>query len=76
MAPVAARLLREWRKTDGRTQGQCARLLGVRQPTWSAYESGKKTPRTKLALKLAKLTGGAVPIEAWGKLEKARRQAA
>lgn len=69
MVPVAARLLRMWRKVDGRHQGDAAQALGVRQPTWSAYEAGKKTPRTPMALNLAALTNGAVPVEAWGKFE-------
>ena len=69
MVPVAARLLRTWRKGAGKTQGDAAEALGVAQPTWSEYEKGKKTPRTMHALKLAALTEGAVPIESWGQLE-------
>lgn len=69
MVPVAARLLRMWRKAEGRKQGDVADELGVRQPTWSAYEAGRKTPRTPVALDLETLTKGAVPIGAWGKFE-------
>jgi transcriptional regulator with XRE-family HTH domain len=69
MIPVAARLLRVWRKRAGKTQGQAADLLQVRQATWSEYESGRKTPRTTGALKLAEITEGAVPIEQWGQFE-------
>lgn len=68
MIPVAARLLRVWRKRTGRTQGQAASELAtpVRQATWSEYESGRKTPRTTTALDMVTLTDGAVPIEQWG----------
>jgi DNA-binding XRE family transcriptional regulator len=69
MVPVAARLLRTWRRVADKTQGWCADELGVAQPTWSEYENGRKTPRTKHALKLVVMTCGAVPIEAWGQME-------
>jgi hypothetical protein len=32
----------------------------------SEYETGKKTPRTLQALKIAEVTDGAVPVSAWG----------
>ncbi len=33
----------------------------------SGYEAGKKTPGTVRALKIAEITGDAVPVAAWGK---------
>lgn len=75
MVPVAARLLRVWRKRSGRTQGQAAALLPVRQATWSEYETGRKTPRTTGALKLADITGDAVPIGQWGVFESEEESA-
>lgn len=69
MVPVASRLMQEWRKNAGKTQGEAADAISVRQPTWSEYESGRKTPRTTTALKIAELTEGAVPVTAWGEFE-------
>lgn len=69
MVPVASRLLKEWRQGAGKTQGEVAGALPVRQATWSEYESGRKTPRTTVALKIAELTDGAVPVTAWGEFE-------
>lgn len=69
MVPVASRLLRVWRKKSGQTQEQAAKLLPVRQATWSDYENGRRTPRTTAALDLAKITDGAVPVEQWGLFE-------
>jgi len=65
----ASRLLVDWRKEAGLTQGQCAERLGISQPTWSNYEHGLKVPRTVVAVKIATLTNGAVPVEAWGNQE-------
>lgn len=61
----AGELLLAWRKRRKLTQEKAADLVGVRQATWSEYEHGKKIPRTRLALKIAKLTRGAVPVTAW-----------
>jgi len=75
MVPVASRLLKEWRKDAGKTQGEAAaEIVGptgrpIRQATLSEYESGRKTPRTTTALNIAKLTDGAVPVSAWGEFE-------
>lgn len=62
----APELLRDWRKAAGISQSEAAELIDVRQPTWSDYEQGRKVPRTILAVKIAALTGGAVPVESWG----------
>jgi DNA-binding XRE family transcriptional regulator len=62
----ASQLLSAWRRENKLSQGAAAEMLGVRQPTWSEYEIGRKIPRTTTALEIARMTGGAVPIEAWG----------
>ena len=63
----APRLLKAWREDTAQiTQGKAAKQLGVSQPTWSDYEHGRKVPRTRVAVKIAAMTGGAVPVESWG----------
>lgn len=59
------RLLKEWRASAGLSQVQAAELVGVRQPTWCAWETGKVTPHIEGALKIARVSGGVVPVEAW-----------
>ena len=48
-----------------------AKQLGVSHPTWSDWESGKKTPDLDNALKIELLTNGAVPLEEWGYVREA-----
>jgi transcriptional regulator with XRE-family HTH domain len=62
---LAAHLLPIWRQKRGLAQGSAAKLFGVTQPSLSEYESGKKIPRTKLALRIQRVTDGEVPIGAW-----------
>jgi DNA-binding XRE family transcriptional regulator len=65
--PLAAVQLKTWRTEVAKlSQGGAAELFDVRQPTYSDWENGRKTPRTVLALKIAAMTEGAVPIESWG----------
>lgn len=66
MPRLASKLMTDWRKEKGLTQGDAADLIGVSQPMLSEYESGKKVPRTLLALKIQDVTGGLVRIETWG----------
>lgn len=66
----APELLKNWRKAAGLSQGEAAKQLDVRQPTWSDYEQGNKVPRTILAVKIAAMTSGAVPVESWGASEE------
>ncbi len=58
-------LLKSWREAENLSQGEAAKLLEVSQPSWSDYEQGNKVPRTVLAVKIAALTKGAVPVESW-----------
>jgi transcriptional regulator with XRE-family HTH domain len=62
----AARLLSDWRKTAGLSQGEAAKRIGISQPVFSGYETGRNTPRTVRALKIAEITEGSVPVAAWG----------
>jgi transcriptional regulator with XRE-family HTH domain len=63
---LASQLLPKWRDSQGLKQGPAAKLFGVTQPMLSEYETGKKTPRTVQALKIAEITKGFVPVTAWG----------
>lgn len=63
--------LSAWRKSAGKSQTECAETLGVRQATWSEWEAGHRSPRIKHALAIAKMSGGAVPIEVWSGVEEA-----
>ncbi len=63
-------LLKGWREAREQTQKEGAKSLGVSQGALSEYENGK-APRLDVALKLARLTSGAVPVESWERLEEA-----
>lgn len=65
--PLASLQLKRWRTEVARlTQTAAAGIFDVQQPTYSEYETGRKTPRTVLALKMAEVTEGAVPVPSWG----------
>lgn len=61
--------LKKWREAEGLSQGEAGKRIDVSQPSWSDYEAGRKTPRTKLALKIADLTKGAVSVDMWAEDE-------
>lgn len=58
-------LLRDWRKQRGLTQSDLATRLGVSGATLSDWEAGKKTPRIESAVRIERVTEGAVPVGAW-----------
>lgn len=58
-------LLKRWRQSEGLSQEDAAEKVGVHQNTWSDWETGQKTPTTPRAIRLAVITEGACPIEAW-----------
>lgn len=64
-------LLVAWRKSHGMTQAEAARLFGVSQAALSEYENCGKTPGVgklpgvETAIRIAKLTDGAVPVGSW-----------
>ena len=54
-----------WRQAEGVGQAQLAEQLGIRQPTLSNLETGRKKPGLRLAVRIAELTSGAVPVHSW-----------
>lgn len=52
-----AEKLKEARKKRGFTQAQVAELVGIKQPSYSALESGKTLPLRKTKIALAKVLG-------------------
>lgn len=52
--------VRQYRETQGWSQGELARRLGVSRQTVNAVETDKYDPSLPLALRLAKLFGVAV----------------
>ena len=57
--------LNAYLRSTGTTQRALAAALGVQPATVNHWCRGKRTPRVGLALKLAEVTGGAVPLTAW-----------
>lgn len=72
---AAPALMRRWRESKGITGKAAAKLAGVSQPAWSDWEAGKRIPRVDMAVRIADLTRGAVPVTAWvprgGRLRRA-----
>lgn len=62
----ASQLLVEWRTKRGLQQNMAAQFIGVAPVTLCGYEHGVNVPRVRLALMIARVTGGAVPVESWG----------
>ena len=65
MITRASTKLTKWREERDLSQTALAKTLGVAQPTVSDWEAGRKTPRTKHVLAIAKLTKNAVPLADW-----------
>lgn len=57
--------LRAWRDRTGLSQSKAARLLGVAQGTWSAWEDGRKRPELEFLLELEKATRREVKLADW-----------
>jgi transcriptional regulator with XRE-family HTH domain len=57
--------LRLWRKANGVTLATLAARVGVEPSHLSEVENGHNTPSIKLAAKLSRETGGAVPLDAF-----------
>jgi putative transcriptional regulator len=60
--------LKHYRETQGWSQGELARRLGVSRQTINAVETDKYDPSLPLALRMARLFGVAVPelfIDHW-----------
>ncbi|MDK8874708.1 helix-turn-helix transcriptional regulator [Paracoccus sp. SSJ] len=58
-------MLTEAIKSMGLKRAVVAENLGIGRAYLSGLESGKKKPSLELAVKIARLTGGAVPVESW-----------
>jgi transcriptional regulator with XRE-family HTH domain len=62
-----------WAKQDPQpTQAEVAAELGVDQSTVSYWLSGRCAPKTPLRIRVAKLTKGQVPIDAWDEPQPAQ----
>jgi len=66
IAMQGATLLAEWRAQQGLKQGVAAKMMGVSQTSFSDYERGRKKPRIEHAISIDRVTGGHVPVAAWG----------
>lgn len=53
---IASLQLEAWRKRQKLSQKEAAKMLGVSQPTYSEYETGRKTPRTAKAFEIQEKT--------------------
>lgn len=58
-------IITEHRKRAGLTQSAFAERVGVSQSFLSEIEAGTKRPGLRVAIAIARETGGAVPVEAW-----------
>ena len=66
--------LREWRVGKGYSQGFAGELVGVRQATWSEWESGKSRPQIDQILAIQHATRGRIRAEMWSTLQKKDHQ--
>lgn len=66
-------MLRDYIKGAGVDRAGFADDLGISRGFLSLLEGGKRQPSLDLALRIARLTGGAVPVECW---ERAGRRTA
>lgn len=58
-------LLRVWREGLELTRMSAASIMGVSPASYGDWEAGRKTPRTALAVRIARITSGLVPIGTW-----------
>jgi hypothetical protein len=64
-------LLREWRRADQPThprhvsQADAAAMFGISASALNRFERRKGNPGRIGAVRIATVTGGAVPVEAW-----------
>jgi transcriptional regulator with XRE-family HTH domain len=63
-SPAAVKL-RKWRLAAGLSQAAVGELLECAQKRVSQYETGVSTPPIGQALRLSKISKGAVPIKDW-----------
>ena len=68
----APALLRAWRAARGVSQSEAGHLIGLRQYEWSRLETGERMPAADEASRIARITGGAVPVGAWEDIPRRR----
>jgi transcriptional regulator with XRE-family HTH domain len=69
--------LRAWRESKKLTQTDAAKLVGILQGSWAAWESGLKRPGIEQLVKLEELTKGSrhrVRVEDWVETEAEREE--
>lgn len=61
-------LLKAWREsfTPTLSQAKAAERVGVSQPLVAEWEKGPRRPGLETAVVMESVTGGTIPIEAWG----------
>jgi hypothetical protein len=59
------KLLRDYLKDTGRRQADLIREGGFDDGLFSRWLSGERVPPLRHAVKLARLTQGRVPVDAW-----------
>lgn len=57
--------LKEWIQSHGMTQASFAVEVGVHESAVSHWINGKQAPLRPMAVRIAEMTGGAVPVECW-----------
>lgn len=65
-------MLRDYIKEGGVDRAGFADALGITRGFLSLLEGGKRQPSLDLALRIARLTGGAVPVESWEKTQRGK----
>jgi len=58
--------LKAWRGSRALSQTALAGVVGVGQSALAEWEAGRRRPELPYAIRLEEMTGGAVPLEAWG----------
>jgi len=55
--------LRLWRKANGLTQTQLGKAIGIKAPQVCSIENWKRGTSIETAVKIERLTGGAIPLD-------------
>lgn len=67
--------LRAWRKANGLSQEDFAKLVACSQQTVSNIEGGSRSPWLSLALNIERVTGGKIAARLWPPTERRGRAA-
>lgn len=63
----------EYMESEGLTQREAARQLGLDEGQFSRYVNGRQRPGIPMAVAIEKATGGKVDVASWLKLKAAAR---